>query len=236
MDCNLNNFNNEAVAAYQKCCKRKKRKKHLIIWLITLAAIVSLILLYLTQIMNPIIISIGGAKVQALATQTMNNSVAEVLTSGYDYNNLVDITYDSGGDVALISANAITINQLAKNVVLSCQDKLAAVGEEGINIPLGSLTGIPIFMGQGPNVPVKIYPIGSVTCSFASQFLSAGVNQTDHRIYINITCTINVVLPIQNKQITANTEVMVAEHVIVGKIPSVYLNADSLDNMLPLIP
>jgi sporulation protein YunB len=200
-----------------------------------LALIVFFILLYIIKVVNPIILSVGEAKIKSLATRSINAAVNEVITSGYSYGSLISIIFDNNGDVALIEANAMEINRLAKEIASVSQTRLDLIGEQGVGVPLGSLTGIPIFMGQGPDIRFKLYPIGSITCSFSSQFIGAGVNQTNHKIYVNISSTINVVLPIDNKQISTKTQILIAESIIVGKVPDVYLNS-SLENMLPLIP
>lgn len=200
-----------------------------------IALIALLIILYIIKVVNPIILSVGEAKIKSLATRSINAAVNEVLTGTYSYDSLISITFDNNGDVTLIESDAMEINRLSKEIASVSQTRLDLIGEQGISIPLGSLLGIPILMGQGPDIRFKLYPIGSITCSFSSHFLSAGINQTNHKIYANISSNINVVLPVDNKRISTKTQILIAESIIVGKVPDVYLNS-TLKNMLPLIP
>ena len=71
---------------------------------------------------------------------------------------------------------------------------------------------------------------------FLSEFVQAGINQTNHKIYVNLTATINVVLPVANKQIVSNTQLLICENIIVGKIPEVYLSSSGIKNLMDLIP
>ena len=181
--------------------RRKSKFRHKKRWLVilsVLAMVVFLILLYIIKVINPIIISIGEARIKSLATRSINAAVNEILTSGYSYSSLISITFDVNGDVVLIEANAMEINKLSKEIAAVSQTRLDLMGEQGMGVPIGSLSGIALFMGQGPDIRFKLYPIGSISCTFSSQFLGAGVNQTNHKIYANINSSINVVLPIEN--------------------------------------
>ena len=146
------------------------------------------------------------------------------------------ITRDDTGNVIYISTNSLQINLLARQLVKSAQEKLENLGAKGINIPLGTFTGMPIFVGRGPNINIKLLPIGSISCKFNSEFINAGINQTNHKIYLTVTSKVSVILPTANQTVQTTTQIMIAESIIVGKIPDTYLNSASLDDMLNLIP
>ena len=78
--------------------------------------------------------------------------------------------------------NSVTINSFARDVSSVSQVYLDKIIDQGIDIPLGTFTGMPIFVGRGPSVNIKLLPIGSITCRFNSEFVNAGINQTNHKI------------------------------------------------------
>ena len=110
------------------------------------------------------------------------------------------------------------------------------IGEQGLDIPIGTFSGMPILVGRGPSVNIKMMPIGSISSSYKSEFTTAGINQTNHKIYVTISSKINVVLPTANQTVETSTQVLICENIIVGKIPETYLFSDSLDEMMNLIP
>ena len=63
-----------------------------------------------------------------------------------------------------------------------------------------------------------------------------GINQTLHRIFLNIDAQLSVVIPGVDVTVNTETEVLLAESVIVGKVPDTYLQSDKLDEMLNLVP
>ena len=215
---------------------KTKVKKRLLIFVLIVVFIITAILLYFNKVVNPIILSITESKVASLSTKAVNSAVSEILVENNLYEDLVTICTNDAGDVVMIQANSVLINKLSRDLARASQTKLDTIGAQGVSIPMGSFTGMPIFIGRGPEVRLKIMPIVAIQCSFLSEFVQAGINQTNHKIYVNLTATINVVLPVANKQIVSNTQLLICENIIVGKIPEVYLSSSGIKNLMDLIP
>ena len=215
---------------------KSKLKRRLLILVLIVVFVLTTILLYFNKVVNPIILSITESKVTSLSTKAVNSAVSEVLVENNLYEELVTICTNEAGDVVMIQANSILINKLSRDLARASQTKLETIGAQGVSIPMGSFTGMPIFIGRGPEVRLKIMPIGAIQCSFLSEFVQAGINQTNHKIYVNLTSTLNVILPVSNKQIVSNTQLLICENIIVGKIPEVYLSTSGIKNLMDLIP
>lgn len=213
-----------------------KIKRKFIIFLAILFALLVCIFLYLNYVVNPVIISTSSAKVKSLSQRAVENAVREVIHDNVMYDTLVMITRDNNGNIVTISSNSATINMLALELTDKAQSALSKMGATGINIPIGSFSGMPIFTGRGPAVNIKMLPIGTIYCKFESTFTSAGINQTNHRIYLKVHSSVSVILPTANQTIKTETQLMISESIIVGEIPETYLHSASLDEMMNLIP
>ena len=185
---------------------------------------------------NPVVMDTVEIKSRALATRAMNNSVAEVVMNSIVYDDLVTIICDDFGNITMIQANSLEINNLSKDLALVCEQMIAEYGKSGVSIPVGTFTGIPLLVGRGPRVGVKMTPIGAVVCKFVSHFDSAGINQTVHKIYVNITARVSVIMPLSTRSLEAVQQVLISESVIVGQVPEVYLHSDTLDTLLNFVP
>ncbi len=194
------------------------------------------ILIYLNYVVNPIILQMSEAKIRTLATKAVSSAIYEIVSQEDVYQDLISITKNDSGDVALIQANAVEINRLSRSLTRLAQTNLETMGGQGIDIPIGTFSGLPILVGRGSNVKIKMTPIGAISSSFKSEFTSAGINQTNHKIYVNINSNVSVVLPTSNQTIQTSTQVLLCENIIVGGIPSTYLQSNSLDEMMNLIP
>ena len=193
-------------------------------------------LIYLNNVVNPVIIESSSAKTRSLSQKAVEEAIYDIIKDSSIYDTLIMINRDSEGNVSYISTNSLQINMLARELAKASQEKLENLGAKGIDIPLGTFTGMPIFVGRGPSVNIKMLPIGSITCKFNSEFINAGINQTNHKIYLTVVSNISVILPTANHKIETTTQIMIAESIIVGEIPDTYLNSASLDDMLNLIP
>ena len=212
------------------------KKKRILSFFIVLFFIVVFVIVYISRIVNPIIISMGEAKVKSLATKAINMAVSEVLCEGDTYDDIIDIKFTDSGEISYMQAKSLIVNRLSRDLVSTSQSKLDIIGEQGISIPIGSLSGVPLFMGRGPEVRLKLFPVGAISCQFKSVFSQAGINQTNHKIYVNINSNVTVVMPISSRQVNTTTQLLICESVIVGKVPETFLHYYNLDEMMNLIP
>ena len=217
--------------------ERKYRlKKKLVIVLAVVLIVCVGFLLYLNYVANPVIIYMSHAKVRSLTQSAINSAVYEITNSnGPIYDDIINVRYDNGNKVSMLTVNSLEANKLSRNLVELSQVYLERLDENFVDVPIGSLCGLPILAGRGPCIKVQLMPIGSITCSFVSEFLSSGINQTIHRIYVNISSNVSVVLPTANQNITNTTQMMIAESILLGEIPETYLNSHSIEEMLNLV-
>jgi sporulation protein YunB len=185
---------------------------------------------------NNIITESIEIKCRALAVRAMNTAIGEVIMEKFVYEDLIDIVNNNNGEIALIRANAIEINNLSRDLSLLTEENINKLGNNGIKIPVGNFTGVPLLVGIGPNINLKIKPVGAVVCRFKSKFETAGINQTNHKIYLTISSNVSTVLPLVSSSIGAEQEVLISESIIIGKVPEVYLYSDQLDTLLNFVP
>ena len=208
----------------------KKRKKGLSkkakfrIVLIVILAIIILFCVYYFKVVCPIVVNLSQEKVRSVATSTISSVVGDVMSDeNLTYNDLVQITYSSENKVELIEVDTIQVNLLIREITEQVQENFNTLGSEGISITLGTFTGIPFLFGLGPDVSVKLVPVGTVNTKVESSFNEAGINQTIHRLYFIVSSIIGMVLPGMTQNFTTELEVLLCESIIVGEIPSVYL-------------
>lgn len=215
--------------------KSKLFKKTTIKILVTILLIIIAILCYFHFYVNPQIFNANVSYMKASAIKAVNNGLVETLSLS-DYEDLVSIEKDSNGKVNLIKINSANANKLNSDILKATQTALEHSDDMQIDIPIGTFTGLPILNGVGSTIPVKLVPIGSVETKFVSRFDSVAINQSCHKIMLKLSANISLLLPLGAKEVNVTTQILVAECVIVGEVPSVYLNTDNLTNALNLIP
>lgn len=214
----------------------KKHNKKIFIFLLIIILLLCGSFTYLNYVVNPIIIESSSAKVRSLSQDAINTAVFEVIKDSTIYDTLIHILRNEEGEIIMISSNSVQINSLSRDIIENAQLKLEKMGASGVNIPIGTFTGMPIFVGRGPNVKLKLLPIGAINCNFSSKFVTAGINQTNHRIYIEVSTKVNVILPTASEIVNTKTQIMIAENIIIGKVPQTYLFSNDIGDMLNLVP
>lgn len=214
--------------------KKFKSKKSLII--IVLIFFIFLISLYYFNIMLPIIKTYSKAEVNSATEKAVNMAISNVINRTLNYDTLIDINYNSSGEIVSFSANQYEINTITREIVKETQYQMNTLGIDGLNIKLGTFLGVPFFVERGPNINLKLMPIGAVNGEFISKFNSVGINMTKHSLFLYVNTHVSIVLPINNYEIITSTQVLLAESIIVGKVPEVYLQGGSLNKLLNLVP
>lgn len=173
--------------------------------------------------LKPTLLTIAETKATLLATQSINNVISESVNLGINPQKLVNVTLDSRGRVVLIQSNTMEFNKIAADTTIKVQNILKEIGEEKITIPMGQILGSQLLASVGPNITVTIIPIGTVQVKVVDKFEQAGINQTRHMVYLIATTQIRIVVPLVSKSISVNTQVPIAEYVVVGEVPSTYV-------------
>lgn len=96
-------------------------------------------------------------------------------------------------------------------------------------MPFGSFTGFKLLAGRGPGIKIRISTIGEVETDLRSEFTSQGINQTLHRVYLQVKCNINILTPFDNISRQIINQVLLMENVIVGNIPNTYYNLEGIN-------
>ena len=116
------------------------------------------VILYLNFVINPVIIATSTAKVRSLSQRAVESVVWQVISDSSIYDTLINITRDEKGKIVTLCSNSATINMLVLELTDKAQHALSKMGETGVDIPIGSFSGMPIFTGRGPDINIKIYP------------------------------------------------------------------------------
>ena len=215
---------------------KKSKKTRLLISLIVIFLIIALVLIYFATCVNPVIVETSEAKIKSSTSRAVNSAVQTVINGTNVYDDIIEIILDDEGKIKLIQVNSLSVNKLSKEISMVANQNIDLISSQGVTIPLGTLSGIGVFVGLGPDITFRVTAISTIQSKFESEFISAGINQTNHRIYLNIETTVDLILPTVNKTVIINSHILICEAILVGEIPSTYLNSDSLDEMLNIIP
>ncbi len=209
---------------FEKLNIRKKKKGYKIF------IIVICIFLAFNGITNFIkapLIALCKINSESLATSISGKVVQEIM-GGLGYLDLVTLDKDENGSILALRANVVEMNKIATQITNRIQEEYMELEDMYIKIPLGYFTGNELLSGVGPDFTVKIIPAGTVNTDYKTEFISTGINQTRHRIYLEIKSEMTIVAPFTNEVVEVINNVNVAETVLIGNVPDTFYNLEGL--------
>ena len=215
-----------------KSLKRKQKIAKIFIIMVIAFSTVKIVL----DAISPIFNALCEDKAKSIATIISNNEATNVMKD-HTYDELFTIEKDNDGNITIIKSNVIPINEIISDVAVKIQNLINERGKENIKIAIGSFTGSKLLSGRGPGIPIKISSIGNVETDLRSEFSAQGINQTLHRVYLQVDCEVCILTPYNTISEKVSNQVLLIENVIVGKIPNTYYNLDGIDssNVLDII-
>ena len=212
-------------------------KKPALLRRLTLCALLlCLVLMLLERNLTRVVLTLASAKAEVLAVQALNQAAEALIADGISYDSLVHVTMGEDGSVRLLQANTAGMNSLASRASLTAQAKLEALQDQTVSVPLGSALGVTLLAGTGPRIQVHMLPVGAVVTAYETEFTSAGINQTRHRVLLTMRAQVRLVLPTGASGVEAVTQVAVAESIIVGQVPDSFVNVGDDTDLLNLVP
>mgnify|MGYP004520652505 FL=1 len=215
-----------------KSLKRKQKITKIFIIMVIAFSTVKIVL----DAISPIFNALCEDKAKSIATIISNNEATNVMKD-HTYDELFTVEKDNDGNITMIKSNVIPINEIISDVAVKIQNSINERGKENIKIAIGSFTGSKLLSGRGPGIPIKISSIGNVETDLRSEFSAQGINQTLHRVYLQVDCEVSILTPYNTISEKVSNQVLLIENVIVGKIPNTYYNFDGIDssNVLDII-
>ncbi|OOM70862.1 sporulation protein YunB [Clostridium sp. BL-8] len=204
-----------------------KRKGHkyisFIVVIIFIIVVFNVTIVFFDERVMPSVIEIATMMAKSQTLNIINEKSVEILSQDFKYDEMVKIQKNSEGNIILVQADTVKLNYIAAKLATECNTALSNMENSSVKVPLGWMSGKSAFFSLGPKITVEIEPIGNISTSYESKFESAGINQTRHKIYLNVMAKIRLKLPLRNQDVDVTTQIPVSDTIIVGKIPNATL-------------
>ena len=196
-----------------------------ILWYALILAIITVIVLFLFRLQfGDSLRNLAETQVKNTTSDLTNDAIARQIADGViQYDRIVYFEKDLDGRITALKTNMSEVNRLKTDILNIINDEILALNTSDIGIPLGSLFLPELLSGKGPAIPVHILSIRNSDAVFASHFSQAGINQTLHKLTMVVSIDVSVLALAETNSFTIESEVVVAETVIVGSVPNTFL-------------
>lgn len=209
----------------------RRLRRGLPTWVLTwlVAAGVMLCAVRVTErALRPVLAAAARYQVRSQVTAAVEQWAARDLQErGVDYSDFVTITRNEAGEITALSADMARLNLLRAELSAHLLERLEDSQLE-LTVPVGSLLPIEPTWARGPELHLRALALGTASAEFESEFTSAGINQTRHRLWLELSVPVTVLLPGGGEELTVDSRLCVAETVIVGRVPQTWFQTGGL--------
>lgn len=157
------------------------------------------------------------------------NDEVNAVMKDYSYDDLINIEKDTQGKISLIKADVIKLNEIVTKIVSNIQEEFDKIPRITVFINMGSVSGISMLKNFDPKFDIELESSGRISSNVKTEFTSVGINQTQHKIYLQIDSRVSILTPFSAFGKDIKTDVLLTEAVIVGEVPDSYYNLDGLE-------
>ncbi len=174
--------------------------------------------------LQPVLSAAAKAQTRNRMTAVLERAVLDELAGQEGgFAELVSIQRDGSGAITALTTDMARLNRLRAELTAAALAAVEGVDVSELKIPLGTLFDSEFLWARGPSIQVRALSVGTVNARFDSEFTSAGVNQTLHRLWLELDVPVTLLLPGGAVEAPVETRLCVAETVIVGQVPDTYL-------------
>lgn len=208
-----------------KRCVYTDRRRNLKTIIIIISALVlsSIILVKTDKAIRPALKSVCEDECRAYASGLIGNTIQKTLErTPYDYNDFAELIMDENGNIKAVETHTGNVNRFQTEILTEINNSLDKGRNAELSVSLGTASGVWIFAGRGPSVPMRFMPIGSADVKLKSVFEEAGINQTCHKLLIEVSVHVAGTVPLCRTEADVKYEYLLAETVIMGNVPEKY--------------
>ena len=188
-------------------------------------ALLSALYMLLRGQFHDVVRDLARTQVMNVTSDLINDAIDDQIEQGnIAYDRMVYFEKDLDGRITALKTNMGLVNRLKTDILNLINDEILAQDTDHISIPMGSLILPEVLGGKGPRIPVRILTIRNSEAEFHSNFSEAGINQTMHQLILVVYVDVAVLVSGQTESFTVESQVVVAETVIVGTVPETFLH------------
>ena len=207
---------------------RKKRRRRRIILIVLLLIVTGLVLLVELHL-SPYIRELARNQAVNAASNAITDAVGEMLRrEDTDFSRVIVLEKDVQGHITALRTDMRQVERLKVEVLGILGGLIAEINTQQLGIPLGNLLLPDLLAGTGPVLPVKAVSLTMSNADFFSDFTEAGINQTLQTLKVKFTISLTILTTVGYETVDVDSDVMVAQTVIVGTVPETYVNLGHL--------
>ena len=200
--------------------------KKYIAYALMIAGILLVSFIYIFNIyIKPRIVSVSKRFVENEISKIVDEEIKELMLNEFlSYDKITLINRDVNGRINSVSINSVLINNFANDLDIKIGNRIDDTEVIENKVYLSSLVGSDFLSGFGPKITIRFQPVSVTNADITHSFEEAGINQTIHSVILTVSIDVEILMPFSHSTITVNSQMPIAQTLIVGTVPDTYFN------------
>ena len=159
-------------------------------------------------------------KSREVCVNIMQKAVKSTLEDNPElYKTLFSVSQAADGQITGAICDPHALTTLQNTLEDSISKELSKSKQIKIPIPLGTLSGLQLFAGLGPNISGRAVPLSAVQSRIETNLISGGINQTVLEVDAVFSMEIGTLLAGTQSSERVESRIRIAQFMVVGKVP-----------------
>jgi sporulation protein YunB len=200
----------------------RKRKVTLVLVCACIFAIQ--LFIFVERNLKPPLMSLAKVRIKQMATQSINAAIADRISEKTNVEHLIDWKLDHQGKITGFMLNYAEHMRITSETINSVQKILNDLRVMNEHIPIGQALGSAVLASFGPEIPVRLVPVGSVKVDLNTRHENAGINMILIEVYVRVIAEVTVIIPFDTDTEIVETDIPISYSLVVGDVPTYYFD------------
>lgn len=183
---------------------------------------------YYGNLVYPVLVASCENVAYSRVTSIVTSEIKKIMQE-YTYSDLINIEKNNNGEIVFLKSNVIIMNEIVARLTQNIQSSIDKQERVKVFINMGTITGLSALSMIGPKFEIELEAAGDAFVDLSSKFESAGINQTIHKIYVDIDAFVKIITPLGSFERDIKSTVLLTEAIIVGEVPETYYNVEGVE-------
>lgn len=201
---------------------KSNRKKVLLISLLIFVLFCVQFFIYVERNLRPPLMNLAKVRIKQIATQAINSAIADHVAGNTKAEQLIDWKMDKNGKITGFMLNYNEHMRITSDTIKTVQGELDHLQSISEHIPVGQAMNSAILSSFGPDIPIRLLPVGNVKVDLNTRSQNAGINMVMFEVYVRIIAEVSVIIPFDSDTEIVETEIPISYSLVVGDVPTYY--------------
>ncbi|MFD0695994.1 sporulation protein YunB [Paenibacillus sp. GCM10027628] len=203
---------------------KASRKRVLLIGLLIFVLFAVQSFMFVERNLRPPLMNLAKVRIKQIATQAINSAIADHVAGNANAEQLIDWKTDKNGKITGFMLNYAEHMRITSDTIRTVQGELNNLQKISDHIPVGQAMNSAILASFGPDIPIKLLPVGSVKVDLNTRSQNAGINMVLFEVYVRIIAEVSVIIPFDSDTEIVETEIPISYSLVVGDVPTYYFD------------